>query len=469
MSSTSDPANSSFEGADTPVPKSAQDNLKMSAFDVGILVAVSVVLNTLLTSFYGLKGSFLIKNVLHLSASDASTFGIIAAIPAYLRPFMGTGADLFPLLGFHRRTYYILSWLLYAAGLLSMAATPTHEYSYGGVVMLTILYVAGANLLFVIMDAIMVSIGNVTGTIGRLQAIQQGLPLVMALTFSSKLAGYVAQNWSYQRCFLIAGLLAAAGALVTLLIHEKPVGHHNDQHGNTLHEQHLTKLEDRRDMKAHAKVLGKALSSPGLWVCVVYVFYLILTPGTNTAQFYYSTVVIHLSAQQLGNLGMPGSAGSIIGTLIFLFFSRKLPTAAFVWGAFLGDMSVYPMLFFWHSYHAAEAIAFLSAVTGQLYYLCLLTFAAKACPKGIEASIYALFVAATSLAGTLGDKLGSSIYDYFGPSHHHSITYGWFVLLWSGIALTAIAAFMVPFLPRWARDPQFERELEQSQSQPAAS
>jgi MFS family permease len=430
----------------------------MNALEVALLIGVSVSLNTILGSFTGVKSNYLLHVGLHLSASQMATFALIAGVPAYLRPFMGSWADLFPLFGLHRKSYYILSWLAFAAGQLIIGFIPTPEYTYQTIVLLTIIAGLGANLLFVIMDSIMVAVGNQTGEIGRFQSIQQGLPLVIALGFGSHLSGYVAQNWTYQQCYLAAGAVAAVGTLTALLVHEQPVDRRDQHLPNTLAERHIEKLQDKRDTADHARALGKALMSPGLWMCVVYVFYLILTPGPGQAQFVYFTTALHYSPQFIGDLGVPGNAGAILATAVFLLAGRKLPTAVYVWGAFLGDLSSYPLLFLYKGHLSAEIITFVSSATGQIYNLCLLTFAAKVTPKGVEASIYALFVSATAFAGNISNLFGSWMYDFFGPENHHSIVFGWHVCAWVGIFFTLVACVLIPFLPRWTRDPQFERE-----------
>ena len=431
----------------------------MTSVQVALLIAVSVTLNTVLGAFTGLKGSYLQKDVLHLDATQMAMLALITGLPAYIRPFMGTWVDLIPLFGLHRRSYYFISWLAYAAGQLAIACTNPHDYGYLFYVLVTIVTGLGANLLFVVMDSVMVAIGNQTGTIGRMQGIQQGLPLIYGLTFTSVLSGYVAEHWSYQNCYLAGGLLTAAGSLTAFLIHEKPVDRRDQHMPNTLAERHIEKLQDKRDTAAHARTLGKALISPGLWISVVYVFYLILTPGPGQAQFLYFVKVLHYSPQFIGDLGIPGNAGAIIATVLFLLVGRKLPTAVFVWGAFLGDLSSYPLLFLYKGHLSAEIITFVSSFTGQIYNLCLLTFAAKVTPKGVEASIYALFVSAIAIAGSLSNLFGSSLYDYFGPAHHFGLVHGWHMCAWVGIFFTLIACIMIPFLPRWTRDPKFEREM----------
>ncbi|BDI29164.1 hypothetical protein CCAX7_12150 [Capsulimonas corticalis] len=416
--------------------------------NVALLIGLSVILSVLMGTFSGEKISFLYKDVLHLSASDVGTLGILTGIPGYLRPFMGAGSDLFPLLGFHRRSYYAVSWLLSSLGYFGLSLLHTHHYA--SVVTLIILTGLGGNLAFVIMDAVMVAIGNLSGSVGRFQTIQQGLPLVMGLTFTGQLGGYVTQYWSYSTCFTASALIALLAVPLTLLIPEQRVSF--SQHAHESEAEHQARLEARRAERAEiSAALKDAARSPGLWAIVGFVFCLIITPGGNTAQFYYSTTVLHFSKQFLGSLARPGAAGAALGLLLFGFASKRLPVRSLVWGAYFMDCSLYLSSMLLRDHATAIIVAFLSAFLGMIYNLCLLTLAARACPPKIEGAIYGLVIAAIGLAGTLGEKMGASIYDYFGPATGHTIPHGWFTLLWCGLAITVATAIFIPFLPAWAK------------------
>ena len=430
-------------------PQAPQDETAgTSSARVATLIAATVILNTLVGVFSGEKSSFLMKDVLGLSAGGMATLGLIVGIPSYVRPFLGAGSDLFPLFGFHRRTYYALSWLLTAMGLLALAHLP--HYHYVAVVELLIVKALGGNLLFVIIDAVMVAVGNRTGTVGRLQSIQQGLPLAFGLTFAGPLSGYVTQHWSYTACFQTAALLAVLGVPLALIIVEQRVDRR--QGGQESAENHAARMEAlRADRAAVGGALRQAASSPGLWVVVAFVFYLIVTPGTNTAQFYYSVNSLHFSKQFLGNLAVPGSAGSAIGIALFAWGSRRLPVRALVWGAYLMDCSLYLASMALHDRPSGVVVTVLTSFLGSVYNLCLLTLAARACPPGIEGAVYGLVMSAIYLAGGLGEKLGANLFDTFGPVSHHSVAHGWFGLLWCGFGFTVIAAVFIPFLPAWAK------------------
>jgi MFS family permease len=429
-------------------PEAASPTNAPSAARVAQFIAATIFLYVMVGVFNGEKMSYLLKDQLHLSADGMATFGLIAGFPGYIRPFLGAGADIFPLFGFHRRSYYAISWALVAAANLAVAFLPV--YHYNTIFALIVLGGVGGNLLLVIVDAVMVAVGNQTGTIGRLQTIQQGLQLVMGLTFASVLRGYVTQHWSYRACFLASAAVAVLAIPLMLMIQERRVVHARQEHETE--QAHALRTAERMAEQARiSAALKDALKSPGLWAMVAFVFYLIITPGTNTAQFYYLVNVLHVSKQFIGNIGVPGAAGAIVGLAAFAFASRRLPVRAMVWGAYLMDCALYLVSFGIHNESSTVVVVFFLSLLGVIYNLCLLTLAARTCPPGVEGTIYGLVMSAIALAGAFGEKIGASLYDHFGPATHHTVTYGWHGLLWTGFAFTVVAAVFIPFLPAWSR------------------
>ncbi len=391
-------------------------------------------------AFSGEKLSFLLKDELHFSASNFTTLGLVTGIPAYLRVFIGAGADGFLLFGYHRRTYYALSWTLMALAMLTLAIVPSH--SAVTIAALLLVYAAGGNLLFVIMDAVLVQVGNATNTVGRLQSIQQGASVLLNLTFIGPLAGYVTQHWSYQACFIASSICAALGIGVTLLIDEQRVVRVDSA-------DDLAAARGKRQLTLDA--LRLSARSGGLWLLVGYVFYLLVTPGTATAHFYYNVDALHLSKQTIGNLRVPGAAGALLGIVAFGFISRRLPVRVLVWTALAMDAVQYVVLFALVDTRTAYALAFVGGLIGYIYTLSLITLAARACPPRIEATVYGLFLGAQTLGFTVSEKIGSSIYDAYGPKRGFSLAHGWHVLLWAGFLTTLLAVALIPFLPSWTK------------------
>ena len=262
--------------SDTPAPSGE----RLAFLRIALLMAGTVAVSTLAETFSGEKLNFLYKDQLHLTAGGMASLVILLAIPDYLRPFIGAGSDFFPLLGYHRRSYYALAALLGALGFFCLSLLP--HYTYLTTALLVIVTIAGGVTLMIMADAVMVTVGNRTGTVGRIQAIQQFTPPLIALLFAARLGGYVTQNWSYAHCFRAAALVSLLALPLVFLIDEKRGSHR--QHERETPEEHAARLEAKRAERARtAAALRQAARTPGLWAVVAFVFYLIFTPGTGTA------------------------------------------------------------------------------------------------------------------------------------------------------------------------------------------
>lgn len=202
--------------SETPTPETDASAQNIAFWRVALLMAGTVAVLALVGTFSGEKLRFLYKDQLHLSASAVASLTILLAIPTYFRPFIGASSDLFPLLGYHRRSYYALAVLLGAVGYFGLSLLP--HPSYWTTAWLVIITVAGGVTLMIMADTIMVTVGNKTGTVGIIQSVQQFLPLLLSLVFLARLSGYVTQNWSYAHCFRLAALMSLLALPLTFLI-----------------------------------------------------------------------------------------------------------------------------------------------------------------------------------------------------------------------------------------------------------
>jgi MFS family permease len=361
---------------------------------------------------------------------------------------VGAWTDLFPLFGFRRRSYYALGLLIAAVSTFILGFA--HPYHYPTVACLLLLTGSGGILATVTFSAVMVAVGNRTGTFGRLQTLSLFVPLVLQMLWTGHLGGYVAQHWSYQHTFTVAALLTLLHAPLIFLMEDGPVG--AAARSRRREEPEARRARKQAERAQTAAALHAAARSPGLWVMVAYVFYLILTPGPNS--LYYFTDGLHFSKQFIGDLQRWSAAGTLIGMGLFYFGYRRLPVLALVLGAWLMDCALYPSMWLMRGPVSAEWMSLVAAAVGVIYNLCLSTLAARACPPGIEGAIYGLVMAAIALGAGLTNQFGSWLYDFFGPvnpAHHYSVIHGWDWSLYIGFAFTLMAGFLIPFLPPWTR------------------
>jgi len=410
------------------------------------LLAASAALGGVLGAITYNKQLFLYKEVLGLKASGVGTLLLLINIPAYLQPFMGGASDLFPLFGWHRRTYFALAAGVQALGYFGLMAL--HEYHYAAIVCLLIVAGTGAAMTGVLINAAMVSVGNRTGTFGLLQTVWQFTPLVLALAYTGRLDGEVTAHWSYPHAFLVAGLVSLASLPLALLIEDRRVVSSAATAGELAVRKEVKDQEKARTQAA----LQDAARTPGIWVMAAFLFYLYVTPLLLTASVYYETDVLKLSKDFIGRLDSWTAAGAIAGLLAFGTLSRVLPIRAVVWGAIISDCAIYLIAMTMHDAWSVRIAQFLWSFLAIFLAVCLNTLAARACPPKIEGTVYGLMQAVMALSLVLCDKFGSTLYDYFGPAHHHSITHGWFSALWFGFGFTLLAVFFVPWLPAWTKE-----------------
>lgn len=405
-----------------------------------LLIVLTAIIGGVLAAITVNKQLFLYKEQLHLSASGVGTLAILINLPAYFQPFLGGLSDLFPLWGWHRRGYFALAAGVQALGYAGLMGL--HQYPYATVACLLIVAGSGGALSGVLINAVMVSVGNRSGTFGILQTLAQFTPLVLSLAYTARLDGQVTQHWSYHHTFLVAALLSLALLPLTFLLDDRRAARREAEGSDAAR---------RREREETALALQAAARTPGMWPMVGVLFYLYVTPLLLTAAVYYETDVLHLSKDFIGRLDSWMAAGSIAGLIAFGAFSRRLPPVALVWGAIAADCGIYLAAMTMHDAPSAKTAWFVWSFLAIFLAVCLNTLAARACPPKVEGTVYGMMQAALALSLVLCDKFGSALYDYFGPAHGYTVAHGWFSALWFGFGFTLLAVFFVPFLPAWAR------------------
>ena len=185
---------------------------------VALMVCLAEVLGAITEALTGEKTTFLYKEEMGLSPNQVTTLNFLLELPALMQPFIGAWTDLFPWLGSHRRSYYFLGIVISILGMGSLAILP--HYHYATVAGLMLASAAGGVLNGVVFNAVIVSVGNRTGTYPRLQALSMLIPLALGTLYTSHLSGFVTEHWSYPRAFGTAALLSLLYLPIVFLMDE---------------------------------------------------------------------------------------------------------------------------------------------------------------------------------------------------------------------------------------------------------
>lgn len=400
-----------------------------------LLLVVFSALESLRGAFTNEKTIFLLKEVLHLSASAVTNLNLLINVPQYLQPVLATAMDLNPIFGSRRRAYFVVGCLLLTAVYLVLALLPRYELmSVGLMLALAIAAVLMRSILF---GAALIAVGNATGKYRYVMALSGVLGPIYAFLYGGRLGGFVTEHWSYRSAFLAAAGVAAATTALVWLVPE------------TVEPVRRQSAEERRAERV-ARMAGvrAALADPRLRPIVVWVIYYGLIPGPFTAIPYFYADALHLSKTLIGELAGWQGLGVLIGTVLFLFVkvhgtvrSLALWTIGIVLSASLT----------WLTIRDARSALLAAIVFGAMSAASTVTYAwfvARACPAGGEAIVFSVLGSLGSLTYLICDWLGTHLYDWFGPASGRSVAFGWYVSVGANLVLTLTLLALQPLLPR---------------------
>ncbi|MFQ3613963.1 MAG: folate/biopterin family MFS transporter, partial [Cyanobacteriota bacterium] len=168
----------------------------------------------------------------------------------------------------------------------------------------------------------------------------------------------------------------------------------------------------------------RAVRQPSIFLPVLFVFVWQATPSSDVAFFYFVTNDLGFGPEFLGQVRLITSMASLIGVGIFQVYLRRIPLRPlFGWmtviSAGLGLTSLI-LVNHWnrgwgiddHWFSLGDSLVL--TVAGQIAFMPVLVLAARLCPAGIEATLFALLMSAFNLAGFLSQELGSLLMHALG-------------------------------------------------------
>ncbi len=356
-----------------------------------------------------------------LTADQVASFFLLASIPWFIKPVYGLVSDFVPLFGRRRKSYLLLTSSL--ASLMGLSAGLSTEHTYWHLVLLYTLMGFGLAFTDVLADALMVENGKPRGLTGAFQSVQWAF-----VTCASILVGFLGGHFAEHRDLHAAFVVAAAFPLVIVamtifFVHDAP-----------------TKLDALAFRETWAAV-REGLGHRPVWLVAAFIFLFNFSPSFGPAFLYYETDVLGFSQRYIGMLGSVAAVASVIGALLYAPISRRVRLRPLINIAI--GLSVLTTLAFllYRGPYSALLIQLLSGGTGMITQLALLDLAAKACPKRVEATFFALLMSVFNVGTQLSQNVGAYLYTFMGEG---AAAYTWLVLI-STLA-TAAVWLLVPLV-----------------------
>jgi folate/biopterin transporter len=396
--------------------------------------------------------SFFLKDDLGMTPAEVSAMLGIIALPWVIKPVFGFISDGLPILGYRRRPYLILSGFLGAIAWIALATVVHSPLAATLVITLSSLSVAISD---VIVDSLVVERARQESLsdVGSLQSLCWGTSALGGL-ITAYLSGFLLEIFSVQTIFLITASFPLIVCGVAWLIAEEKV---NGDRSN---------LET---VKQQLSQLRQAVTQKTIWLPMAFVFIWQATPTADSAFFYFTTNELGFQPEFLGRVRLVTSIASLLGVFLFQRFFKTVPfRKIFAWSTIFSSLlGMTTLLLVTHAnralgiddYWFSLGDSLILTVIGQIAYMPVLVLAARLCPPGVEATLFALLMSVSNLAGLLSYESGALLTHLFG------VTENQFDNLWLLVILTNISTLLpLPFI-NWLPHVNAQNEGEDSHSQ----
>ncbi|MDJ0617334.1 MAG: folate/biopterin family MFS transporter [Calothrix sp. MO_192.B10] len=394
--------------------------------------------------------SFFLKDELLLSPAQVSAILGIVALPWMIKPVFGFVSDGLPIFGYRRRPYLILSGILGSISWISLATVVNTPIAATLAIALGSLSVAISD---VIVDSLVVERARIESQsdAGSLQSVCWGASALGGL-ITAYFSGLLLEHFTTRTVFLITASFPLLVSGVAWLIAETPI----NKDGNNLNDGNTLSI------KKQLGQLRQAVTQKAIWLPTAFVFIWQATPTADSAFFFFTTNELHFQPEFLGRVRLVTSVAALVGVWIFQRFLRTVPfRVIFAWSTVMSAALGMTMLLL--VTHANRAIgiddhwfslgdSLVLTVMGQIAFMPVLVLAARLCPPGVEATLFALLMSVCNLAGLVSYELGAGLMHLLGVTETN------FELLWLLVVITNFSTLLpLPFL-NWLPPASFQGE-----------
>ncbi|NES99510.1 MAG: folate/biopterin family MFS transporter [Sphaerospermopsis sp. SIO1G2] len=391
--------------------------------------------------------SFFLKDELNLTPVEVSALLGVVAIPWMIKPLFGFISDGLPIFGYRRRPYLVLSGILGTVAWVSMGTIVNSSWAATLAIALSSLSVAFSD---VIVDSLVVERARVEtqAKAGSLQSLCWGASALGGL-ITAYFSGLLLEYFNPRVVFLITAIFPLIVSFVAWLIAEKPI---KKDTSKTDQDQEQS---DYLTIPNQIKEIRQAITRKAIWIPTAFIFLWQSTPSGETAYFYFFTNELNFQPEFLGRVHLVTNLASLIGIWIFQRFLRAVPFPIICsWSMIISAALRMTMLILVTHTNRALGIndewfslgdSLILAVMGEIAFMPIMVLAARICPKGIEATLFALLMSIFNLGGAISKEFGAITMHWLG------ITETNFDNLWLLVILTNIIALIpllfIKFLP----------------------
>ncbi|VFQ65264.1 unnamed protein product [Cuscuta campestris] len=360
--------------------------------------------------------SFYLKDDLHLDPAETAVISGFSSLPWLVKPLYGFISDYFPLFGYRRRSYLVLSGLLGALSWSLMSTFVDSKYGAAFCILLGSLSVAFSD---VVVDSMVVerARGESQSMSGSLQSLCWGSSAFGGIV-SAYFSGSLVDAYGVRFVFGVTALLPLITSAVSVLVKEQPV------RGLPRGQNLSLDVSFFESSKKNIIQLWGAVKEPNVFLPTIFIFLWQATPQSDSAMFYFTTNKLGFTPEFLGRVKLVTSIASLLGVGLYNGFLKNVPLrkiflATTVIGTTLGMTQVLLVTGLNRQLGISDewfAIgdSLIITVLGQASFMPVLVLAARICPQGMEATLFATLMSICNGGGVLGGLIGAGLTQIFG-------------------------------------------------------
>ncbi|KAL8486427.1 hypothetical protein ACS0TY_023207 [Phlomoides rotata] len=357
--------------------------------------------------------SFYLKDDLHLDPAETAIITGVSSLPWLVKPLYGFISDSFPIFGFRRRSYLVISGLLGALSWSLMATFVDSKYGVTLCILLGSLSVAFSD---VVVDSMVVerARGESQSMSGSLQSLCWGSSAFGAIV-SSYFSGSLVGAYGVRFVFGLTALLPLITSAVAVLVKEEAVVRQN------FFPKKSYFLESS---KTSLSQLWVAVQQPNILFPTLFIFLWQATPQSDSAMFYFTTSRLGFTPEFLGRVKLVTSIASLAGVGLYNGFLKTVPLRKiFLVTTLIGSALGLTQVLLVTGLNRELGISdewfaigdsLILTVLGQVSFMPVLVLAAKICPNGMEATLFATLMSVSNGGSVLGGLIGAGLTQVFG-------------------------------------------------------
>ncbi|OEU05684.1 folate/biopterin transporter, partial [Fragilariopsis cylindrus CCMP1102] len=408
----------------------------------------------------------------------------IFTLPWTVKPIYGFLSDGFPLFGYRRRSYLILAGVTgcfsYSAvghnfwGLLDNVNN-VGDGSSSTMVSYTIaaLVLSSACIAVsdVVADGIVVqktreSAKTDPSLAGGLQSLCWGSAAVGGL-LSAYFSGSLLEVMKPQDVFSLTAILPLLVALIAFTIEEEPLSKSN------MNSNQQT-VNDFVDIQSQIDSLWNAIKQPAIYKPALFIFLWQSTPTSDGAMLFFQTENLGFGPEFLGRVRLLGAFSSLFGIWLYnTYLKNKSIKDILFWATIISfPLGLLDLVLITHAnrligipdnwFIFGDDVVL--SVLGEIAFLPTLVLAARICPIGVEAVLFATLMSINNGAGVVGTEIGALLTKALGVTESN------FDNLWLLSLICNLTSLYPLLFIGWLDEvgTDSEQEIEEQQKEAAA-